>query len=94
VRLPRFQRLESWSHAEVTSLLESVLRGLPAGAALVLEVGDREHFISRTSSTGNRRALDRRGVVAMTEASAQALRGELDSRARASTRRADDKSLA
>jgi hypothetical protein len=48
VRLPRFQRLESWSHAEVTSLLESVLRGLPAGAALVLEVGDREHFISRT----------------------------------------------
>jgi len=47
VRLPRFQRLESWSHAEVASLLESVLRGLPAGAALVLEVGDRERFISR-----------------------------------------------
>ena len=42
VRLPRFQRLESWSHAEVTSLLESVLRGLPAGATLVLEVGDRD----------------------------------------------------
>ena len=47
VRLPRFQRLESWSHFEVASLLESVLRGLPAGAALVLEVGDRERFISR-----------------------------------------------
>jgi hypothetical protein len=48
VRLPRFQRLEAWSHAEVTSLLESVLRGLPAGAALVLEIGDREPFLSRT----------------------------------------------
>ncbi|MDP3938833.1 MAG: DUF262 domain-containing protein [Deltaproteobacteria bacterium] len=47
VRLPRFQRLESWTHSEVTSLLESVLRGLPGGAALVLEVGDREQFISR-----------------------------------------------
>lgn len=48
VRLPRFQRGEEWTQNEVQSLLSSVLRDLPAGAALVLEVGDREPFISRT----------------------------------------------
>lgn len=48
LRLPRFQRGEEWTHNEVESLLDSVLRELPAGAALVLEVGDEEPFISRT----------------------------------------------
>lgn len=47
LRLPRFQRFEAWSHNEVSSLLEAVLRGLPAGAALILEVGDEEQFASR-----------------------------------------------
>lgn len=47
LRLPRFQRFESWGHGEVSSILEAVLRGLPAGAALVLEVGDHEKFNSR-----------------------------------------------
>ena len=47
VRLPRFQRYESWSHNTIVSLLETVLRGLPAGATLVLEVGDEEEFVSR-----------------------------------------------
>ena len=45
--LPRFQRYESWSHSEVVTLLDSVLRGRPVGAALVLAVGDAEPFISR-----------------------------------------------
>ena len=45
--LPRFQRFESWSHSEVVTLLDSVLRGRPVGAALVLAIGDREPFISR-----------------------------------------------
>ena len=45
--LPRFQRFESWSHSEVVTLLDSVLRGRPVGAALVLVVGDSEPFISR-----------------------------------------------
>ena len=45
--LPRFQRFESWSHSEVVTLLDSVLRGRPVGAALVLAVGDAEPFISR-----------------------------------------------
>ena len=48
VRLPRFQRYEAWGHGEVGSLLEAVLRGLPSGAVLVLEIGDEEPFISRT----------------------------------------------
>ena len=47
VLLPRFQRHLAWSHAEVGALLEAVLRSLPAGAVLVLEVGDHEPFVSR-----------------------------------------------
>ena len=45
--LPRFQRFESWSHAEFVTLLDSVLRGRPVGAALVLVIGDEEPFVSR-----------------------------------------------
>ena len=45
--LPRFQRFESWGHAEVITLLDSVIRGRPVGAALVLETGDGEEFVSR-----------------------------------------------
>ena len=47
LRLPRFQRLESWSYQEVDNLLETVLAGRPIGAVLTLAVGDREKFISR-----------------------------------------------
>jgi hypothetical protein len=47
IRLPRFQRYEAWGHDRVTSLLQTVLRGLPAGATLVLDVGDKEPFVSR-----------------------------------------------
>ena len=48
LKLPRFQRFESWAHSEVETLLDSVLRGRPVGAALVLAVGEREPFVSRT----------------------------------------------
>jgi hypothetical protein len=48
VRLPRFQRFEAWSHDQVSGLVETVFRGLPSGATLVLEVGDKEPFISRS----------------------------------------------
>jgi hypothetical protein len=48
ITLPRFQRFVAWGHTEVSGLLTTVLRGLPSGAALILEVGDREKFISRT----------------------------------------------
>ena len=47
VLLPRFQRHLAWSHGEVGSLLEAVLRSLPAGAVLVLEVGNEQPFVSR-----------------------------------------------
>jgi len=47
ITLPRFQRMEAWGHAEVGGLLSTVLRGLPSGAALILEVGDKEKFPSR-----------------------------------------------
>lgn len=47
IRLPRFQRFEVWGHNTIISLVETVLRGLPAGAALVLAVGDEERFVSR-----------------------------------------------
>lgn len=46
--LPRFQRFEAWDHARVTQLFNTILQDLPIGAALVLEVGDEEPFISRT----------------------------------------------
>lgn len=48
IKLPRFQRFEAWTYGEVTGLLETVLRGLPAGATLILEVGESELFVSRT----------------------------------------------
>lgn len=48
ITLPRFQRYVAWGHAEVSGLLTTVLRGLPSGAALILEVGDEEKFKSRT----------------------------------------------
>lgn len=50
LRLPRFQRFEAWGHNEVANLLEVILRGLPVGAALILNVGDEEKFESRPIS--------------------------------------------
>jgi uncharacterized protein with ParB-like and HNH nuclease domain len=47
LRLPRFQRFEAWGPKEVRDLLQAMFRGLPAGALLVLAVGDGEKFISR-----------------------------------------------
>lgn len=47
IRLPRFQRHEAWTHDRVSKLLQTVLRELPAGATLILEIGDKEPFISR-----------------------------------------------
>lgn len=48
IKLPRFQRFEAWTHYTVTALLNTVLQELPAGAVLILEVGEEEPFISRT----------------------------------------------
>jgi hypothetical protein len=45
--LPRFQRHEAWDHSRSTQLFNTILRGLPLGALLVLEIGDEEPFVSR-----------------------------------------------
>ena len=47
VRLPRFQRFEAWRYPAISSILESVLNGLPVGVALILEVEGEEVFHSR-----------------------------------------------
>lgn len=46
-KLPRFQRFEAWDHSNITQMFNTILRGLPLGAVLVLEVGNTEPFISR-----------------------------------------------
>ena len=46
--LPRFQRFEAWDHSRVTQMFNTILQDLPVGAALILEIGDKEPFISRT----------------------------------------------
>ncbi len=48
ITLPRFQRGIAWSRQQTSDLLTTVLRSLPSGATLILEVGDKEKFPSRT----------------------------------------------
>lgn len=51
IKLPRFQRFEAWDKQRISSLLETVIHNLPLGITLVLEVGEREKFISRYLET-------------------------------------------
>lgn len=46
-KLPRFQRFEAWDHSNITQMFNTILRGLPIGATLILEIGNEEPFISR-----------------------------------------------
>lgn len=46
--LPRFQRYEAWPHANIAQLFNTILQDLPVGAVLILDIGDKEPFISRT----------------------------------------------
>lgn len=47
--LPRFQRpSDAWDHSRVSQMFNTILRDLPVGAGLILEVGNEELFISRT----------------------------------------------
>ncbi len=48
IALPRFQRYEAWTYANITQMFNTVLQELPLGAVLVLEIGAEEPFISRT----------------------------------------------
>lgn len=47
IALPRFQREEAWGPNLVADVLTNVVRDLPIGSTLVLEVGDRLPFVSR-----------------------------------------------
>ncbi len=51
MKLPRFQRFEAWDRQRISSLLEMVIRDLPLGITLILEVGDKEKFVSRFLET-------------------------------------------
>ncbi len=51
IKLPRFQRFEAWDRHRIGSLLEMVIKNLPLGITLVLEVGEQEKFISRHLET-------------------------------------------
>jgi hypothetical protein len=51
IKLPRFQRFEAWDRHRICSLMEMVIHSLPLGITLVLDVGDKEKFISRYLKT-------------------------------------------
>ncbi|MCD6461288.1 MAG: DUF262 domain-containing protein, partial [Thermoplasmata archaeon] len=51
IKLPRFQRYEAWDKHRISSLVETVIRNLPLGITLILEVGVEEKFISRPLPT-------------------------------------------
>ncbi|MFC2119044.1 DUF262 domain-containing protein [Bacteroidota bacterium] len=50
IKLPRFQRHESWDRHRITSLLNNIIHNLPLGVTLILEV-DKEQFISKYIKT-------------------------------------------
>jgi len=62
IKLPRFQRHEAWDRQRISSLIETVVHDLPLGITLILEVGDKEKFISRfletTTPKENQRVLE------------------------------------
>lgn len=47
LKLPRFQRMEAWDRGRVTGFLNTIVQNLPVGVTLLLEVGDKEKFVSR-----------------------------------------------
>jgi len=51
LRLPRFQRFEAWDRGRVIGLLNTIIQNLPVGVTLLLEVGDKEKFVSRPVAT-------------------------------------------
>lgn len=61
IKLPRFQRYEAWDWRRICSLMNTITQNLPLGITLVLEVGDKEHFVSRYLATApetNQRVLE------------------------------------
>ncbi len=59
IKLPRFQRMESWDRWRVQSFLETVIHNLPVGVTLILDVGNKEKFKSRYISTAEPKIKDK-----------------------------------
>jgi len=51
LKLPRFQRFEAWDRWRVVGFLNTIIQNLPVGVTLLLQVGDKEKFISRYIAT-------------------------------------------
>lgn len=51
IKLPRFQRFEAWDRPRITSFLSTIIKNLPVGITLALEVSGEEKFISRFVET-------------------------------------------
>ena len=51
LKLPRFQRFEAWDRGRVVGFLNTIVQNLPVGVTLLLEVGDKEKFVSRNVAT-------------------------------------------
>ena len=45
--LPRFQRWEAWDAGNIAQIFNTILRDLPVGAVLVLEIDDQPPFVAR-----------------------------------------------
>jgi hypothetical protein len=52
--LPRFQRWEAWDAGNISQIFNTILRDLPVGAVLVLEIGNETPFVAR----GRRNSLN------------------------------------
>ncbi len=51
IKLPRFQRMEAWDRTRIKSFVDTIIKNLPVGVALIYEIGDSENFISKFIST-------------------------------------------
>ena len=66
VKLPRFQRFEPWDPGRITSFLSTIMKCVPVGLTLTLDIAGREKFASRyvaraepiASSKGTQHLLD------------------------------------
>lgn len=51
IKLPRFQRHEAWDKKRISSLLSNVVKNLPLGITLILNIGDKRKFVDRYIET-------------------------------------------
>lgn len=59
IKLPRFQRMEAWDRARITSFFNTIISNLPMGVVLVLEVAGEEKFVCRYITTAEPQSGDK-----------------------------------